>query len=208
MPIFFFQAGRLVPEYRRLPAGDPAEAVYALLQQGSRTGRDTAMESNAQLIQSAEAGSGFVLEMSDDFWSGSSEDVYRRAAQLVFSLAVLEEGKQITLLDGTVPGRIETLEGTRLRGALERADFEDVAPWIEVFQPVAGSLVANPIPVEARTVDGRDWSARLIAEGGKDSDRSPPLTFDTDASSGVVRIVTEVDGEKVVVGIPVRLSQG
>ncbi|MGH2730654.1 MAG: GerMN domain-containing protein [Actinomycetota bacterium] len=195
--VHFYDERALIPEFRRLPPGDPADAIVALLLDGPRTpGLETAIPEKAELVSATEADEGLLLEMSADFWRGPPEELRRRAAQVVFTVAGIEEGRSVTLLDGLVPGRVP---GTGAQ-PLDRDDFLALRPWIEVVQPVAGALVANPMPVLTFVRGGAPVHVEIFAGGevvGRGRDDS--VAWDTDASRGVVRITT--DGHKVDVPV-------
>jgi hypothetical protein len=195
--VHFYDGSALMPEFHRLPPGDAAEAIVSLLLDGPRpSGLETAIPEDVELVSATEADEGLLLEMSAGFWRGSPEDVRRRAAQVVFTVASIEEGSSVTLLDDLVPG---TVPGTPAQ-PLDRNDFAPLRPWIEVVHPVAGALVANPMPVLTFVRGDAAVHVEVFAGGevvGRG--RGDSIAWDTDAGEGVVRITT--DGHKVDVPV-------
>jgi hypothetical protein len=103
------------------------------------------------------------LEIDDRFWDQDPETIYRSAAQIVFTMGNLEEGRAVTLVDGLRPGRIRSPDGGRLEQPLERSDFEQ--PLVQVQQPVAGSVVGEAIPIRLLLAEERPVAVSLELVG-------------------------------------------
>ncbi|MDP9067731.1 MAG: GerMN domain-containing protein [Actinomycetota bacterium] len=155
--VYHYDDEALTAGYEPLPEGDvePVTALVGLLLQRSPPeGLHSAIPAGTTSPSQAEAGDALVLEMSEPFWSGPPEDIRRRAAQVVFTMASLEEGKRITLLNGLVPGEVTDVNGEVLQQPLGRHDFRDLRPWIQVIQPVAGAVVGSDVPVRVLSRGG------------------------------------------------------
>lgn len=163
--VYFEVDGRLVPEYHPFGAGEPEHALWDLLTQGpSDPELSTALERDFELLQAAEPDEGrLLLEIDDRFWDQDPETIYRSAAQIVFTMGNLEEGRAVTLVDGLRPGRIRSPDGARLEQPLERSDFEQ--PLVQVQQPVAGSVVGNAIPIRLLLAEERPVAVSLELAG-------------------------------------------
>jgi hypothetical protein len=131
-------------------------------------------------------------------------------------MAVLEEGKEILLLDDVVPGPIVDGNGEELPQPLSREDFADVRPWAEVQQPAAGAILSEaPFPVVAE-VRGRAVAQLVDINGGGLDIRlkkgsailRPPSRIDggDDPIETFVVITVSEDGESYVTRIPVTLQ--
>ena len=170
--------------------------------------RTTALVAGTELVSAAEAGEGLLLEMNDEFWDGTEAEVRRRAAQVVFTAAALEEGKEITLLEGLTPGRVVGRDGKAIEQPMTGADFKDLEPWISVIQPVAGALVANPIPVRLETADRVTVGFAAAADGAPTIDLRRGKAFlpvpDEMEREALVRIVSD-STERLPVLVPIRL---
>lgn len=152
--VYFFDGDVLVPEYRALPGGNPQRAFVDLLEEGPR---HEALESRfaerggGAFERGGEtatrSGEALVFGLTEAFWDAPDPLLYERTAQLVFTAASLEAGKQVVLLRNGVPASSVRADGSELDLYLERADFRDVHPWIEIAQPVAGAVVGRTIPV-------------------------------------------------------------
>jgi hypothetical protein len=202
--VYFFDGAALAPEYNPLPRAAPQDAIMSLLLDGPSTdGWTTALAPHTLLLSTDEVDERLVLQMSSAFWSGSKEAVRKRAAQIVYSMATLEEGKEVTLLDGFSPGAIAGARGRPLKQPLERGDFADLQPWIQVLQPVAGALVANPIPIRV-IVRGHDRASVEVVAGRRVVGRSSSefVRWKTELDAGEVRISAR--GHTVV--IPIRFG--
>ncbi len=152
--------------------------------------------------------------MDKAFWSGPPEEVRRRAAQVVFTMAAIEEGKQVTLLDGLVPGDVTGVDGEVLRQPLEREDLADLRPWIQVIQPVAGAIVGQSVPVRVLSRGHRPLHAsvtggsgnivpaiRLGPEGGTVGAIPPDTSEDL-----TINLVTRIAGGLRRAEVPVRFD--
>ena len=170
--------------------------------------RTTALVAGTELVSAAEAGEGLLLEMNDGFWDGTEAEVRRRAAQVVFTAAALEEGKEITLLEGLTPGRVVGRDGKAIEQPMTQADFRDFEPWVRVVQPVAGALVADPIPVRLQTAD------RVTVGFAAAEDDAP--TIDLQRGKGFLPVPDEMErdalvqivsdgAERLPVLVPIRL---
>ena len=146
-----------------LEGAEPARAVWDLLVDGSRSAALTTSVSG-NLLQSAEPEEGrTLLELGEDFWSAPTQDIYRAAAQIVYSMSSVEGGRAVTLIDGLRPGKVRGPDGESLEQPLETSDFR--RPLIQVVQPVAGSTVGPNIPVELSLVPARRVTVSLELEG-------------------------------------------
>lgn len=96
-----------------------------------------------------------TIELADAFWSLPAGETYAAAAQIVYTLSTLEGGKEVLLLDGTVPGEVVDGSFEPMEQPLTRAHFDDVAPWIEIVQPVAGSVVGHTLLISVRSRSDR-----------------------------------------------------
>jgi hypothetical protein len=203
VPIYFYEDGALIPEYRPLSGDEVVEDIVTLLLEGPQgSGRTSSLPADADVLSEFEVHERLILGMSDAFWAGPIDEIRKRAAQLVFSLASLEEGKEITLLKGPTPGEVTGRDGRVLAQPLGREDFGDLRPWIQVVQPVAGALVANPIPIRLIVRGPGRPSIEVVADGevvGQGS--GDAVSWSSEAADGEVRITAR--GHTVVV--PVRL---
>lgn len=169
----------------------------------------SALPSDARVTDVFEAKEGFLLELNEPFWSRDDEAVRRAAAQIVFTLATLEEGKRITFFDGLVPGAIPARDGSPLDQPVTRADFGELRPWIEVGQPVAGAVVARSVPVRLQLRSTRRAIAVVTARGETiarrpvDEDDSLMLPL-VNAQEGTISITTTTTGGTHMVKLPVR----
>ncbi len=131
-------------------------------------------------------------------------------------MAVLEEGKEVFLLDDVVPGAVVDGNGDEVPQPLSREDFKDVRPWAEVQQPAAGAVISEePFPVVAE-VRARAVVALFVADGlGMNLPLkngsvvvTPPHLFageDRPVEASVIITVTQ-DGERYRTEVPLTLQ--
>jgi len=190
----------LAPEYRTLPDGDPQRRLVELLASGSEAelqSRWTDIAYGRGGESSNTDGEALVFGLGEAFWDASDRVLYERTAQLVFTVAALEAGKQVVLLRNGVPARAVRPDGERLDLFRERADFADVAPWIEIGQPVAGATVGRTIPVSFSLSKDRDVRVDVLTGG------SVVKSVHLHSPGGSVRVPDNAGGDARV-----RFSQG
>jgi hypothetical protein len=117
-----------------------------------------------ELASIGELEEGLLLEMSEPFWTAPAERRIGAAAQIVYTMAALEDGKRVTFLRGALPHPIETGSGLRSRGPVARGLYSNMGPWIVTSQPVAGSTVGTQIPLRARLRGRGSLTAALVVE--------------------------------------------
>lgn len=206
--VYFEHEGRLVPEYRPLEGGEPARAIWDLLAAGpSDNGLATAVESSDDLLQAAEPEEGrTLLELSEGFWSAPDEQIYRAAAQIVYSMSSVEGGRAVTLIDGLRPGTVRTPDGGVLPQPLEISDFRP--PLVQVVQPVAGATVGPNFPVELNLEPERRVKVSLELEGTTlDSSvvrKGTGRMTVTKAATGPATLVVDVTPD-ITVEVPLHL---
>ena len=211
---YFVEGHGLIPEFRRLEGDDPVEAMLGMLVDGPRTrGRETFLPDTAAIVDTAEreADESLAIELNAAFWALPDGERFAAAAQIVYTLAALEEGRTVYLLDGTVPGDIKDGNGDRVEQPLTRDAMEELKPWIQVSQPVPGAVVGRTIPVQT-TLRGPDATAVLVqdddllARGRLDSGRV--LLEVTSGEQGPVSLVIELtaDGERHTIRLPLTLA--
>jgi hypothetical protein len=155
--VYRFEGHALLPEYERLSSSDPVEGLLSLLSSPPDGDSLTTFVPEGSYESSSEregATEQLVLRLSDVFWDRPAGEVYAGVAQIVYTVATLEQGREVLLLDGTVPG--EVLDGSfePIEQPLDRDRFSDVRPWIEIIRPVAGAVVGRQVPVEVRLREG------------------------------------------------------
>jgi hypothetical protein len=211
---YFVRNDFLVPQFRPLPKGDPVRALFGLLAAGP-TGQllHTAVPADSAVLQEAEPQEGeLVLDLDDAFWEGNGEEIRTRAAQVVFTLAGLEEGRAITLLDGSIPARITAANGEELKQPLSAEDFPSPRPLLQVVRPQPGATVPDPIPVALVLPKGvRAWGIVSIDEviGSKTRLRNGTgvLRAGTDGTRKAKIIFVALRGsDRVAVSVPVTIS--
>lgn len=212
--IYRFDGHALLPEFEPLPSGDPVEGLIALLGEPSGNNDLVSFVPKGSYESSSEregATEQLVLRLSDAFWDRPAGEVYAGAAQIVFTVATLEQGREVLLLDGTVPG--EVLDGSfePIDQPLNRELFADVKPWIEIIRPVAGAAIGSRLPVEVRLRQGMaDIELLRAAQGveqvlaGERTRSGSAILEVEDAPSGDVILSIEV-GEHSV-RIPLTLT--
>lgn len=195
-----------------MPEGDPQRRFVELLISGSEAGLQTRWSTGIDYERGGESstrdGEALVFGLSEAFWDAPGPVLYERAAQLVYTAAALEAGKQVVLLRNGVPARPVRPGGGRLGLYLERNDFADVAPWIEIGQPVAGATVGRTIPVSFSVPKSRGVQVDVLAGG------SVVKSVRLDAPGGSVRVPANAGGEATVrftqggysVDVPVRVA--
>ncbi len=202
--IYHYDGRALAARYTPLPPGEPARELIGLLLQGpAETGLRSAIPAGTESPSQAEAGVGLVLEMSDGFWSGGAAAIRRRAGQVVFTMANLEEGKQVTLLKGLVPGEVRDNNGDVLRQPLRRDDFRDLRPWIQVIQPVAGAIVGATVPVRVLSRGGTDLVVSVI-----DSSRATLLTRSIPPDGASIGPIPPDASDELTINISSRIAGG
>lgn len=200
--IYRFDGHALLPEYEPLPEGDPVEGLVGLLGDPPHDNGLVSFVPQGSFESSSEregASEQLVLRLSDAFWDRPSGEVYAGAAQIVFTVATLEQGREVLLLDGTVPG--EVLDGSfePIDQPLNRDLFEDVKPWIEFVRPVAGAVVGSRLPVEVRLREGTaDVELLRTAEGVEEV-----LAGERTRTGSVVLEVEDVPGGQVILSVEV-----
>lgn len=205
MPIYFLQDDHLIPEYRTLdPDNDPAVSVMLELQAGpTRPDLGTALPARSILVQAGESEEGFVIELNENFWSVPVEDRSTAASQIVHSLSALEPADAVTLLDALVPGELRA-NGENLSQPVVPGDL-DREPLFRITQPVAGSLVADPMPVDVDMSVAGDFRVELVAGGSVIGEGMDEVDWEGAGGAATVRITSEVEGETYFVELPVRL---
>ena len=161
-PVYFIDGPALVPEFIELAEGEPVEQLFAALVTGPTRGSwRTALTESMQLRGEFERAETLQLDPGDEFWDGPTELVKQRAAQIVYTMASLEEGRQVRLLFLGAPSRqpLRKLFGHTV-GREDLAGVFDAS--IQVVAPVPGSLVSTRFPVRVALV-GID-KARVVIE--------------------------------------------
>ena len=183
--VYFEHKGRLVPEYRGITGVDAPRQLWDLLVEGPRDDDlTTALGPGDQLLQVAEPDEGrLLLEVGDAFWSRPPAEVYRAAAQIVYSMGNLEEGREVILVDGLGPGVVKTPNGESIDQPLTREDFP--GPLVQIAQPVAGAVVGPIIPVDLILTPERRVTVSLEVDDA-------PVAAAT-IRSGTGRLVVEDD---------------
>ena len=215
-----------MPEFHRLPRGEAPRALYALLAAGPDSPRlTTAVPKNAKLLQVAEqegAGAeaevegtkegGLVLDPGHSFWKTRPQILRDRIAQVVNTMAGIEAGHSVTLLDGPVPGRVIGVGGRIFRGPVQTTDLGPPRPIVRIAQPAPGTTLGSAVPV--RLVADKDLGVRVLVEQGDAAvaEREVHNGVATlrlgahEAGSATVKVVVEAPGGDVEVTIPVSLS--
>ena len=203
-----------MPEFRRLPEGDPVEGLLQMLVDGPRTaGRQTFLPPNTAVLdtQEREADESLAIVLSDEFWALPTGERFAAASQIVYTVATLEEGRTVFLLDGTVPGVIRDGNGDRVEQPLTRDALGELEPWIQIAQPVPGAVVGRTIPIQTQLrspeatavlVQADDLLARGRMEGGN-------VLLEVEAGRpGPVSLVIELtaDGERHTIRVPLILA--
>jgi hypothetical protein len=167
--VYFLEGHGLAPEFRELPAGEPAAGLIELLNEGSSyEGRTNLVPAGtvALEVRAAEP-DGVAVELGEVFWSLPEGERFAAAAQMVYTLGALEDGRNIVLMQGFVPGEIRDANGELLTQPLTRANFEELEPWVELLQPAPGAIVSGRFPLVVRQrVEGR-VQATLHGDDGR-----------------------------------------
>ena len=214
VPAYFVEGHGLMPEFRRLPPGDPVEGLLGMLVDGPRNlRRETFLPKDAAVLDSSEreADESLAIEMNDTFWALPEGERFAAASQIIYTVATLEEGRTVFLMDETVPGDIRDGNGDPVKQPLTREELEELEPWIQVSQPVPGAVVGMTIPVQVR-LRGVDATALLVQEddllarGRLDEGRV--LLEVEQGEPGPASLVIELtaDGERHTVRLPLTLS--
>jgi hypothetical protein len=170
------------------------------------------MGDGVELISIGEIDEGLLLEMSDGFWRAEAAARAKMAAQIVYTMAALEDGKEVRFLKGALPAPIEIADGSKVTRPVTRHDYGAFQPWIQVTQPVAGATVGAAIPIElilrdpgpvvVRLRSDGKTIGRMVLEGGSGS-----LDIEGAGPGAVVLFVsTGVGGKNHSVGIPLRIA--
>jgi Sporulation and spore germination len=187
-PIYFLEGRGLLPEYRRVPSQSPVRALYDHLVEGPTQSQSiTTLTPQIDLVSIGEIDEGLLLEMSDTFWQMNPEKRAKAAAQIVHTMASLEDGKEVTFLRGALPEPIEVGDGRRVDRPVTRDDYERFAPWIEVVQPVAGATVGGQIPVRVRLREELPFKVQLRSRQTGFQESFP-------ASGGILQVREEMSG--------------
>lgn len=169
VPIYFVDGHGLTAVYRELPGGDVTMELFRLIQEGpgDRAELQTFVPRSAELIATTETESdeSLRLELDDAFWDLPAGERFAAASQIVHTYASLEEGKRLLLLEGPVPGELEDGNGNTLRQPLTPDSFGDLAPWVQVQQPVAGATVRHSFPLVALLKAGAVGTVEVIQDG-------------------------------------------
>lgn len=215
--MYFFAGHALNAEYVEVAGTNPEqELVEALADGPARRNLKNFVPEDAQLESAGETEEQLKLTLSDEFWELPVGERYAAAAQVVFTMAVLEEGKRVFLLDDVVPGAIVDGDGDELAQPLSRTDFEDVRPWVEVQQPAAGAVLSGdafPVVAEVRgravaaLVDSNGTGLDTPLKNGEAVLRLPdrPDGEDEPVEASVVITVIE-GGRRYVTNVPVTLQ--
>ena len=169
--MYFFAGHALNAEYVSIDAGGaPEEAIFSAIVDGpQRDGLRNFLPADSTVEGVGETQEKLKLTLSEEFWELPVGERYAAAAQVTFTMAVLEEGKEVFLLEDVVPGPIVDGDGEELQQPLSREDFKDVRPWVEVQQPAAGAVLGKSFPVVAE-VRGRATAVVRTPDG-----LSPPM---------------------------------
>lgn len=216
-PIYFFSGHALIAEYRPFAGQAPEQAIFEEIARGPE---DAALRNfvpqDAVLESAGESEEKLKLTLSEHFWDLPVGERYAAAAQITFTMAVLEEGKAIFLLDEVVPGAILDGNGEELTQPLTRDDFEDVRPWVEVQQPAAGAVLSGdsfPVLASLRgrataslSVDGEPGPSVQVIDGMA---RVPIPQLEGRSSGSEADAVMEIfvmsGGERHVTRLPLKL---
>ncbi len=207
--MFFFDEEALIAEYSELPEGEPVGEILSLLARGAeRPELTSSVPPDLEVADVEEAGESYFVELGPGFWDMTRTKVRRAAAQITYSLATLEEGKQLTLLDDGVPGFVPNGSGGELEQPMSVEDFASAQPWILVEQPVAGSLVADPMPVSAVLRGGGGALVEVVADDRVvgSGDTTTPVDWDWSSGPALVRFSARIEGSPHLVEVPVVLS--
>lgn len=200
--VYFVDGHGLVPEFHRIPAGGPVQGLIELLGDGpgDRTtdGITNFVPPDAFVdVSEREGREQLAIELSNSVWGMPPGERFAALAQIVYTVATLEEGKTVLLLDGTVPGEILDSSFEPVQQPVDRSTFAELEPWIQVASPVAGATVGTTVPVrlQLRDLQGRA-TVTLRSDGevisevqttGEDS-----MTFDPSDASGELTLVIEM----------------
>ena len=203
-----------MPEFRRLPPGDPVDGLLQMLVDGPRNqSRETFLPGDTAVVDTTErdADESLAIELNAAFWALPEGERFAAASQIVYTVATLEEGRTVFLLDQTVPGDIRDGNGDRVDQPLTREALGELKPWIQVSQPVPGAVVGRSIPVQA-TLRAPDATAVLVqqddllARGRLDGGRVLLEVGSGEPGAATLVIELSADGEKHTVRLPLILS--
>jgi hypothetical protein len=212
--VYFLEGHGLIPEFRRLTRGDPVDALLQMLVDGPRgAGRRTFLPSDTAVLdtQEREADESLAIVLGEEFWELPDGERFAAASQIVYTVATLEEGRTVFLLEGTVPGVIKDGNGDRVEQPLTRDVLGELKPWIQVSQPVAGAVVGRSIPIQTQ-LRGPDATAVLVqdddllARGRLDG--GTVLLEVGPGRPGPAELVIELtaDGDRHTIRVPLTLS--
>jgi hypothetical protein len=214
VPVYFLEGHGLMPEFRRLPPGDPVDGLLQMLVDGPRNqSRETFLPGDTAVVDTTErdADESLAIELNAAFWALPEGERFAAASQIVYTVATLEEGRTVFLLDQTVPGDIRDGNGDRVDQPLTREALGELKPWIQVSQPVPGAVVGRSIPVQA-TLRAPDATAVLVqqddllARGRLDGGRVLLEVGSGEPGAATLVIELSADGEKHTVRLPLILS--
>ena len=169
MPVYFVDGHGLTAVYKEALSEDITTALFDLIKEGpgERDELRNFVPGAAELVATTETESdeSLRLELDESFWELSPGERFAAAAQITYTYATLEEGKRLILLDGPVPGELQDGNGELLRQPLTPGSFGDLAPWVQVQQPVAGAVVRHSFPLVALTPPGTLGTVEVLHSG-------------------------------------------
>lgn len=169
VPVYFVDGHGLTAVYKNFGGSDITTELFDLIKEGpgNRQELRTFVPESAELIATTETESdeSLRLELSGAFWELPQGERFAAAAQITSTYASLEEGKRLFLLDGPVPGELQDGNGELLEQPLTTNSFGDLAPWIQVQQPVAGATVRHSFPLVALLQAGSTGTVDVLHDG-------------------------------------------
>ena len=216
VPVYFIDGHGLTAVYRSLSGRDITTELFDLVAEGpgGREELRSFLPADAELVATTESESdeSLRLELGEGFWALPPGERFAAAAQITYTYASLEEGKRLFLMDGTVPGEIDDGSGNAVEQPLGTGSFGDLAPWVQVQQPVAGAAVRHSFPVAALIKPGAVAKVQVFQDG---EGVSMPVRLKGTTNVNVdmkvkgeiiVRIVTRLeDGSKHTTEIPLEI---
>jgi hypothetical protein len=182
-PVYFYDGDGLIPEFIELEGTEvPTQLVAALAAGPERADLTSSIPVDTTVRGEFERHEILHLDLAGSFWSAEPSALRPRMAQVIFTMASLEEGRSVRLLLFGAPD--SKLLRAFVSRPLARTEFRDLRPWIQVVRPVPGSLVSSEIPVEVelRGDEAANVEARDAATG------STIATATLDEGSGVLEI--------------------
>ena len=217
VPVYFLDGHGLTAVYKELSGKDITLELFSLIKQGpgDRDELRSFVPDDAELVATTETESdeSLRLELDDAFWELPPGERFAAAAQIAYTYASLEEGKRLLLLDGTVPGELQDGNGELVEQPLTAESFGDLAPWVQVQQPVAGATVRHSFPLVTASRPGTEGTVEIFVDeesvvpavGLEETtviDVEPALSGDI-----IVRItMTDEDGGKHITELPLHLA--